>query len=58
MHLGKCLEKNDWAAIRKDLIDSGAPVLNTHINIGTGKDLRISELANLVKEIVDFKGNL
>jgi len=33
-------------------------VRNTHINIGTGKDISIKELAELIKEIVSFKGNL
>jgi GDP-L-fucose synthase len=51
----------------KDLISSGpvpntlsplssADIKNTHINIGTGKDLKIRELANLIKSIVGFKG--
>ena len=30
----------------------------THINIGTGSDLTIKELANLVSKIVGFKGNI
>jgi len=30
----------------------------THINIGTGEDLSISELANLVKEVVGYKGDI
>jgi len=33
-------------------------VINTHINIGTGQDLTIKELANLIKKIVGFKGSL
>jgi len=33
-------------------------VRNNHINIGTGKDISIKELAELIKEIVSFKGNL
>jgi GDP-L-fucose synthase len=33
-------------------------IKNTHINIGTGKDLTIKELANLVKELVGFKSEL
>jgi GDP-L-fucose synthase len=33
-------------------------ILNTHINIGTGRDLTIKELANLIKKIVGFKGQL
>ena len=32
--------------------------INTHINIGTGKDISIKELANLIKDIVGFKGKL
>lgn len=29
-----------------------------HLNVGTGKDLEIGELANMVKEIVGFKGRI
>ena len=31
-------------------------VVNTHINIGTGIDISIKELALLIQEIVGFKG--
>ena len=31
---------------------------NTHINIGTGKDLTIKDLAHLIRRIVGFKGQL
>ncbi len=33
-------------------------IRNTHINIGTGKDISIKELAILIKEIVGFEGEL
>ena len=33
-------------------------VRNTHINIGTGKDISIKELAELIKNIIGFKGEL
>lgn len=33
-------------------------IRNTHINIGTGKDLTIKELALMVKEITGFSGEL
>lgn len=33
-------------------------VRNTHINIGTGIDISIRELAEMIKEIVGFKGKL
>jgi GDP-L-fucose synthase len=35
-----------------------ADLKNTHINIGTGKDLTIRELAELIKNTVGFKGQL
>ncbi len=33
-------------------------IRNTHINIGTGEDISIKELAQTIKEIVGFKGDL
>lgn len=36
----------------KDLYDDGI----THLNVGSGKDLSISDLAKLIAEIVEFKG--
>lgn len=33
-------------------------IRNTHINIGTGVDISIKELALTIKEIVDYKGEL
>ncbi len=33
-------------------------VRNTHINIGTGMDVSINDLANMIKEIISFKGDL
>jgi GDP-L-fucose synthase len=33
-------------------------IRNTHINIGTGKDLSIKELAEVIKDIIGFKGVL
>jgi GDP-L-fucose synthase len=33
-------------------------IRNTHINIGTGKDISIKELAEIVKNIIGFKGDL
>ena len=38
----------------KDIYEKGI----SHLNIGTGKDLSINELANLVAEIVGFKGKI
>ena len=33
-------------------------VRNTHINIGTGEDISIKELACLIKDIVGYRGEL
>lgn len=33
-------------------------IRNTHINIGTGVDISIKELAEVIKEIIGFKGDL
>ena len=33
-------------------------IRNTHINIGTGKEISIKELAEMIKEIVGFEGEL
>lgn len=43
----------------KDLTSEGqSAIRNTHINIGTGEDISISDLAEMVKSIVGFKGEL
>jgi GDP-L-fucose synthase len=43
----------------KDTIqENQKEVRNTHINIGTGVDISIKELAILIKNIIDFKGEL
>jgi hypothetical protein len=49
------LENRDF----KDTYEKNSKeIRNTHINIGTGKDISINELANLVKNIIGFKGEL
>ena len=49
------LENRDF----KDTYDKNSKeIRNTHINIGTGKDISIKELANLIKNIIGFKGGL
>lgn len=43
----------------KDTIEEGAKeIRNTHINIGTGVDISIKELAYLMKEIVGYEGEI
>ena len=49
------LENRDF----KDTYEKGSKeIINTHINIGTGVDISIKELAELIQEIVGFKGEL
>jgi len=42
----------------KDVAKDKVEVRNTHINLGTGIDISISDLAHLVKELVGFGGNI
>lgn len=49
------MEKRDFSdTYKKDQIE----IRNTHINIGTGKEISIKELAETVKDIIGFKGRL
>jgi GDP-L-fucose synthase len=49
------LENRDF----KDTYETDAKeIINTHINIGTGVDISIKELAQLIKEIIGFGGEL
>lgn len=42
----------------EDTINSETEVRNTHINIGTGKDVTIRELAETIQNIVGYQGEL
>jgi GDP-L-fucose synthase len=49
------LENRDF----KDTYDkSTKEIRNTHINIGTGKDISIKELAQTIQKVIGFKGEL
>ena len=48
------MEKIDF----KDTYTNPKDIRNTHINIGTGKEVSIKELAETIKEKVGFKGEL
>ena len=46
-----------------DLVDvstqkEGALIRNTHVNIGTGSDITIRELAGMIKKVIGFKGEI
>lgn len=42
----------------KNLIQNPQEIRNTHINIGTGEDLSIKELAYLIKDTMQFNGKI
>ena len=50
------MESIDFQDIVKKTLKSSNEVRNTHINIGTGIDISIKELANLIKDIVGYQG--
>ena len=42
----------------KDTYSTTKDIRNTHINIGTGEDISIANLASMIKEIIGFQGKL
>jgi GDP-L-fucose synthase len=48
------MEQTDFKDTYKD---GEKEIRNTHINIGTGTDISIRELANTIKEVIGFDGN-
>ncbi len=53
------MENRDFKDIIGGTIDSGnSQIRNCHINIGTGKEITIRDLAFLIKDIVGFKGEI
>jgi GDP-L-fucose synthase len=52
------LEKVDFTDLVKLSSDGSKEIRNTHINIGSGTDLSIGELAAIVKNIVGFRGDI
>lgn len=53
------MEHRDFSDVTPSAVQGHrAEIRNTHINIGTGEDISIKDLANLIKEIVCFEGEL
>lgn len=52
------MENVDFKDTVADNLSSKHEVRNTHINIGTGKEISIRDLAFLIREKLGFKGNL
>lgn len=42
----------------KQTFDQYSEIRCSHINVGSGKDLTIKELAEIIKEVVDYKGEI
>jgi GDP-L-fucose synthase len=42
----------------RDLVTNNVEIRNTHINIGTGEEISIKGLAELVKKTIGFKGSI
>ena len=42
--------------LSKDIYEKNTRPMCSHINVGTGSDLSIKELANIIKEVIGYKG--
>jgi GDP-L-fucose synthase len=52
------IENIDFPDLVKISAEASGEIRNTHINIGSGTDLSIAELAEIVKKTVGFEGNI
>lgn len=48
----------DFKDLIKDLKESGKEIKNTHINIGSGNDVSIKELSEIVKKVTGYRGEI
>ena len=53
-----CIFLMEYRNFKDCVIKDTKEIRNTHINIGTGIDISIKDLASLIKTIIGFKGNL
>jgi GDP-L-fucose synthase len=44
--------------INKKIYDEHSSLMSSHINVGSGQDLTVRELAEIIKEVVGFKGDI
>ena len=44
--------------IDKEIYDENTLPMISHINVGSGKDITIKELAEIMKEVVGFEGKI
>jgi len=52
------MERVDFRDIVASTHDDGGEIRNCHINIGTGKELSIKDLARIVSRIVGYRGEI
>ncbi|MGX2971737.1 GDP-L-fucose synthase family protein [Helicobacter sp. T3_23-1059] len=52
------MERVDFSDLAREREKSGKEIRNTHINIGSGEDISIRDLAELIKKIIGFSGEL
>lgn len=55
---GACVFIMENRDFKDTFSEENKDIRNTHINIGTGVDVSIRDLAEMIKSIVDFKGDL
>lgn len=53
-----CVYLMDKGEPQSNNVNSGDKIINTHINIGTGQDMTIKILAEIIKNIVGFTGTI
>lgn len=44
--------------LEKKIYDKHTSPMSSHINVGSGKDINIKDLANLIREVIGFKGKI
>lgn len=54
VHIMEKVNFNDLYSVRNN---QNSEIRNTHINIGTGEEISISELVELIKKLIGFKGD-
>ena len=52
------LKNSEPTALKKDAVENDDTTMVSHINIGTGSDMTVRELAEMTKEVVGYKGGV
>jgi len=52
------LKKSEPNALKKGAVENDDTTMVSHINIGTGSDMTVRELAEMTKEVVGYKGGV